>query len=474
MKPHLLPAIPLEMLRRDIRAHNIRSHVELRHAARNIALQHLPQLTRDWLEAMPPRAEPATLYNVATNDSPGPVIVKRDGHTYADATYTAWYGMVKHCYCQKYLRDHPTAHGGSVEYSWLTYTAFLHWTLDHQPADGHLLSCNILKPGSRHYGPDTSRYIHPALHSLLVTRHPALVKRDQHDRTVGAQRVAAALAAGTIPHPPPLMKKAPKPSRANLPVGVYVTNSGFSAHLNSTGVKEYLGTFESMARAQVAHEKALAQAILETAQQHHADSADILEGARLHAVHLTSQHQVTLAELDPPTISTARTIRNVQPRSTGDDILLDLTPSQIFSKPLNIADCSTLIDAGRFRKIGDVFKLCRSHNRTNTTRLALDWINTNAPELADCTQEPATDQAAPAEPTYNVSWGHSGDTIYPKWKQLATRHRLNKIELHPHWMNYSGFLLWTLHNGKEWRRRTLTCSDTSPTPTYGPDTCSYK
>jgi hypothetical protein len=80
--------------------------------------------------------------------------------------YLRWIHMLRRCYCQKYLKEHPTYQGCSVCEEWLTFSNFKKW-MEQQDWEGKQLDKDILGDGKL-YSPETCCFIDQATNKFLT------------------------------------------------------------------------------------------------------------------------------------------------------------------------------------------------------------------------------------------------------------------------------------------------------------------
>ena len=83
--------------------------------------------------------------------------------------YRAWANMLKRCYNRKYQAAKPTYVGCSVASEWHVFSAFRGW-MASQGWEGNHLDKDVMVPGNKVYGPDTSVFVSPELNAFLTDR----------------------------------------------------------------------------------------------------------------------------------------------------------------------------------------------------------------------------------------------------------------------------------------------------------------
>jgi hypothetical protein len=89
------------------------------------------------------------------------------------AAYTAWYDMLKRCYCEKYLLKFPTYRGCSVTEEWHNFQVFAKWHEDNFYRVGDTpmeLDKDILVKGNKIYSPATCIYVPYKINYMFLRR----------------------------------------------------------------------------------------------------------------------------------------------------------------------------------------------------------------------------------------------------------------------------------------------------------------
>lgn len=79
----------------------------------------------------------------------------------ATPAYTAWHGMLRRCYSEKFQERNPAYEGCSVASVWHNFQTFAAWYHQHYPVDGnkYQLDKDIKTQGNKIYGPDTCVFV---------------------------------------------------------------------------------------------------------------------------------------------------------------------------------------------------------------------------------------------------------------------------------------------------------------------------
>lgn len=104
------------------------------------------------------------IYDVALNDVS---LVVKDGVKMP--SYAYWHSMIKRCYDPKEHRNYPTYIGCTVHEPWLKHSNFKEW-FECQDWVGKQLDKDLLKPGNKHYSPDTCIFLRPIVNGFLTER----------------------------------------------------------------------------------------------------------------------------------------------------------------------------------------------------------------------------------------------------------------------------------------------------------------
>lgn len=138
-----------------------------------------------------------------------------DGKWKITNCYKTWNNMMKRCYNEKWLGNHPTYKGCSVCTEWHDYDIFYEWFQLHY-REGFQLDKDILCQDNKAYGPSTCVFVPNYINQLLV-------KRD-NDR-----------------------------GQYQLGVSFHKQNMNYIAHLNINGKSTHLGSFSDPMSAHKAY-----------------------------------------------------------------------------------------------------------------------------------------------------------------------------------------------------------------------------
>lgn len=140
-----------------------------------------------------------------------------------------WRGMLERCYCDRMKKIHPAYYGiSTVCEEWLNFQVFAEWYGDNVYQVGtermHL-DKDILVKGNKVYSPETCLIVPQRINMLFMN----------------------------------------KPNKYGLPTGIRATNSGkYDAQYSG----KYLGTFDTVKQAELAHEEAKRKVIKEVAEEY--------------------------------------------------------------------------------------------------------------------------------------------------------------------------------------------------------------
>jgi hypothetical protein len=80
-----------------------------------------------------------------------------------------WRAMLQRCYCEKFLKKHPTYQGCYVCEEWLTFSNFLKW-FEENYKEGYELDKDLLSgKENKVYSPKTCCFLPPRINKLLLT-----------------------------------------------------------------------------------------------------------------------------------------------------------------------------------------------------------------------------------------------------------------------------------------------------------------
>ena len=108
------------------------------------------------------------VFGVGINDSPEPVGRTVNGSRVHCHYYTTWQEMLRRVYSPRSLAKYPTYADCSVCEEWLLFSNFKAW-METQDWEGKCLDKDIIRPGNKHYSPETCCFIEHRT-NLLITR----------------------------------------------------------------------------------------------------------------------------------------------------------------------------------------------------------------------------------------------------------------------------------------------------------------
>lgn len=83
--------------------------------------------------------------------------------------YSAWYDMIRRCYCPVLKKKIPTYDGCSVDARWHDFQDFADWFYNHPHSSlRHHLDKDIINPKNNIYSPDTCCLVPRELNNLLL------------------------------------------------------------------------------------------------------------------------------------------------------------------------------------------------------------------------------------------------------------------------------------------------------------------
>ena len=106
------------------------------------------------------------VFGFGVNDSAYIISKYIDGKLTLCPAYSAWFRMIKRCYCKKSLIQHPTYKGCSVSHEWRYFSNFLSW-YDKNYIDGFELDKDIKVIGNKEYSKERCIYVSKAVNRLL-------------------------------------------------------------------------------------------------------------------------------------------------------------------------------------------------------------------------------------------------------------------------------------------------------------------
>jgi len=119
-------------------------------------------------------AQKRKVYTIGTNDAEYATQIELRGKPLKCPAYSAWKGMLKRCYCDKYLRKYPNYVECSVVKVWHRFSNFRTWYFSQRIKvinfQGSLQVDKDILSNSRKYGPRTCLLITPTLNNFVVGR----------------------------------------------------------------------------------------------------------------------------------------------------------------------------------------------------------------------------------------------------------------------------------------------------------------
>lgn len=95
------------------------------------------------------------------------VVINDQGDSVHLKSYSVWHGIISRCYNPKLLKKSSSYVGCSVCDEWMLFPNFEKWHRDNYRL-GYHLDKDILIPGNKVYGPETSRYVPMEINNLVV------------------------------------------------------------------------------------------------------------------------------------------------------------------------------------------------------------------------------------------------------------------------------------------------------------------
>lgn len=132
------------------------------------------------------------------------------------AIYNAWHGMIRRCYCDKFLAKNKTYIGCSVSEEFLNFQVFAQWCNQNGFEKGLCVDKDILNPGNKTYSPDTCCIVPGFVNTILTDSHA---------------------------------------SRGDLPKGVnyHIQHEKYAARINKNGKSVHIGYFSDPVEASKAY-----------------------------------------------------------------------------------------------------------------------------------------------------------------------------------------------------------------------------
>jgi len=106
-------------------------------------------------------------HGVGVNDSNYQTQPTVNGKKVTCPFYTAWTGMMRRCYSEKYQLKNPTYIGCTVDPVWHSFMVFRSWMIKQDWKEKQL-DKDILIPGNKVYSPDTCVFVSCQINSLLT------------------------------------------------------------------------------------------------------------------------------------------------------------------------------------------------------------------------------------------------------------------------------------------------------------------
>lgn len=112
------------------------------------------------------------IYGHGINNSPVPINIKGEGKC---IYYALWNSMLERCFSEKFHKKQPAYIGTTVEESWVELMTFHYWAKEYGLNKDNKsilqLDKDILVPGAKHYGPETSCFVPRQVNNILIDRH---------------------------------------------------------------------------------------------------------------------------------------------------------------------------------------------------------------------------------------------------------------------------------------------------------------
>lgn len=156
--------------------------------------------------------------------------------------YVKWTNILKRCYSEKWLQQHPSYRGCSVCEEWKTFSNFMAW-VKTQSWEGKDLDKDILVPGNKFYSPKTCVFVTGKLNRLLTNSFA---------------------------------------NRGKYPVGVrfMVSIKKYTSQIKRYSKITHLGTFDTPEEAHEVYKKERSKYILEVAENLTEDDTSDIERTR--------------------------------------------------------------------------------------------------------------------------------------------------------------------------------------------------
>jgi len=193
--------------------------------------------------AFDPTSPRKMVHGIGINDADYYVQVRINGKKTWCPFYITWKNLLDRVYSPKRIKQHASYEGCSICEDWLTFSKFKAW-METQNWEGMNLDKDLIKPGNRHYSPETCCFVPHSVNQLTITNN---------DR------------------------------RGKFPIGVYYDKARglFAASCNNGIRSAFLGRYATPEEAHAAYVK-YKTALIHAVANKQRDSR-IAEGLRLHA-----------------------------------------------------------------------------------------------------------------------------------------------------------------------------------------------
>ena len=84
--------------------------------------------------------------------------MSEDGDVLSCPAYKAWVSMLKRCYSEKDMKDHPTYKECITSPKWIFFMSFREWWIENYK-EGYDLDKDLLVPFNKEYGPEFCIYV---------------------------------------------------------------------------------------------------------------------------------------------------------------------------------------------------------------------------------------------------------------------------------------------------------------------------
>lgn len=110
---------------------------------------------------------PKLIHGHGVNDADYYVSPRNSGGRIKCPFYETWKNMISRAYSPKFHVKFPTYFGVTVCDQWLTFSNFKEW-MKTQDWQRNEIDKDIIKPGNKHYSPETCCFVSHALNNLLT------------------------------------------------------------------------------------------------------------------------------------------------------------------------------------------------------------------------------------------------------------------------------------------------------------------